>query len=78
MSFLLSIGFVGLGLFILALIYYFKNAIVYDNKIVLCLMLFYIIVMASENILEREDGVIFFSFFMGVLPILFNKSLTNK
>lgn len=78
LSFLLSIGFVGLGLFILALIYYFKNAIVYDNKIVLCLMLFYIIVMASENILEREDGVIFFSFFMGVLPILFNKSLTNK
>ncbi len=78
LSFLLSIGFVGLSLFILALVYYFKNALVYDNKIVLCIMLFYIIVMAFENILEREDGVIFFSFFVGVLPILFNKNLPNK
>ncbi len=78
LSFLLSIGFVGSSLFVLTLFYYLKNSLVFDNKIALCVLLFYLIVMTSENILERENGVIFFSFFMGVLPILFNKKTQNK
>ena len=41
-----------------------KNAIKKRNVHSLIILCFYSIVMLSENILERENGVIFFSFFL--------------
>ena len=57
------------GLFLLLLYFIFlylnvKLAIKKRNINSLIILCFYSIVMLSENILEREDGVIFFSFFL--------------
>ena len=57
------------GLFLLLLYFIFlylnvKLAIKKRNINSLIILCFYSIVMLSENILERENGVIFFSFFL--------------
>ncbi len=44
-------------------------AIRFDNQILILLLVFYGIVMFTENILEREQGVIFFSFFFNFFTL---------
>lgn len=39
-------------------------AIRYNNQLLILLLVFYTIVMFTENILERESGIIFFAFFL--------------
>jgi hypothetical protein len=39
-------------------------AIRYNNQLLILLLVFYVIVMFTENILERESGIIFFAFFL--------------
>nr|WP_299208255.1 O-antigen ligase family protein [uncultured Dokdonia sp.] len=39
-------------------------AIRYNNQLLILLLIFYMIVMFTENILERESGIIFFAFFL--------------
>lgn len=76
-SFMLSLGIVGL-LAILLMI--FRNLIVairYDNQVVILLLIFYGLMMMFENILEREDGVIYFSFFIGFFSFLSFKNEYN-
>lgn len=50
-------------------------AIRFDNQILMLLLIFYGIVMCTENILEREDGVIYFAFFLNFFGML---SYENK
>ena len=50
-------------------------AIRFNNQLLILLIFFYSIVMFTENILEREDGVIFFSFFLNFFAL---KSLYAK
>ena len=70
LSFALSIGIVGLLYFIYFLGYNFALAIRYDNQVLILLILFYGLTMMFENILEREDGVIYFSFFISFFAFL--------
>lgn len=51
-------------------------AIRYNNQLLILLLVFYAIVMFTENILEREAGLIFFSFFLSFFG-LFNKELSD-
>jgi len=51
-------------------------AIRYDNQILILLLIFYGIVMFTENILERETGVIYFSIFLNFFG-LFNRDMNN-
>ncbi len=44
-------------------------AIRFNNQLLILLIFFYSIVMFTENILEREDGVIFFSFFLNFFAL---------
>jgi len=46
-------------------------AIRYDNQILILMLIFYGVVMFTENILEREDGAIYFAFFLSFFG-LFN------
>ncbi|WP_299761759.1 O-antigen ligase family protein [uncultured Dokdonia sp.] len=53
-------------------------AIRYDNQLLILLLIFYCIVMFTENILERESGVIFFSFFINFFALFNNGLLENE
>lgn len=66
LSFLLIGGPILLFLFLYFFVNNIKLAILSNNKIFVLLLLFYSIVMLTENILERESGVIFFSFFLSL------------
>lgn len=63
-SFILSIGLIGLISFIIMLGYNFNYAIKFENQVLIILLVFYCFMMLFENILERQAGVIMFSFFI--------------
>ena len=74
-SFLLIGGILILIVFLLTLGFNLIYAIRFDNQILILLLLFYGIVMFTENILEREQGIIFFSFFLNFFTL---KSLFKR
>ena len=58
----LSLGFVGLLLFIFFLARLLMLAIVNKNFLFFSLLLFYLIVFLFENVLDRQNGVLLFAF----------------
>lgn len=68
-SLLLIGGIVILCVFVLTLIINFIYAIRYDNQLLILLLIFYGLVMFTENILEREQGVIYFSLFLNYFSL---------
>ena len=62
----LSAGIFGLMAFLFYLFTVFKIARKQDLKMLYLLNLYFILNMLTENILEREDGVIFFSFLINL------------
>ena len=56
----------------------FFLSIKYKNHLLFLVVTFYMIVMFTENILEREDGVIFFSLFLNYFALLNYKPLAEK
>ncbi|MFT5891920.1 MAG: O-antigen ligase [Dokdonia sp.] len=50
-------------------------AIRYNNQLLILLLVFYVIMMFTENILERESGIIFFAFFLNFFGL---KSLYTR
>jgi len=77
LSFLLIGGIIALGLFGLTIGVNLVYAIRFDNQILILLVFFYIVIMFTENILEREDGVIYFAFFLSYFG-MFNKEIKQK
>ncbi len=67
---ILYVGYFGLVLFSLFLLYHLLRAFSRKNYLLVSIMLFYCIVMFSENILERENGVLFFTFFINLFITL--------
>ena len=63
-SLMLMGGILAVVIFGLMLAVNFVFAIRYDNQLLILLLIFYGLVMLTENILEREQGVIYFSFFL--------------
>ncbi|MFT5846837.1 MAG: O-antigen ligase [Psychroserpens sp.] len=76
LSIFLSTGIVGLLIFLFYFYYIFKFSNKNRNQLLFFLLLYFGLNMLSENILEREDGVIFFSFFINLL--LFNSESETK
>lgn len=68
-SFLLIGGVITLLLFLFSMGINLLYAVRFDNQILILLLVFYGIVMLTENILEREHGVIFFSFFINFFTL---------
>lgn len=66
-SFLLIGGIVLLSVFLLIQIYNIKLAVKKSDYLFITVSLFYLLNMLTESILEREDGVVFFSFFISFL-----------
>ena len=82
LSILLGTGIVGLLIFCLFLYYNFSigiNKSVDDNEYIY-ILLFYCINMLSENLLERQNGIILFYFFISYYSnkLLFNKTTQSQ
>ncbi|WP_170179732.1 O-antigen ligase family protein [Flavivirga rizhaonensis] len=73
LSFLLRIGLIGLILILASFFFLFSKGIKNSNYLFLMVFSFYLLEMFTENILERQDGVIFYSFFVSLLQV-YNKS----
>lgn len=69
LSFLLIGGFPLLFLYLYFLYYNINLSISNENYLLIVVLSFYSIVMLSENILERENGVIFFSFLINFFAL---------
>jgi len=67
---ILKTGYLGLIVFAVFLLFHLVRAFSTKNYLFIALILFYSIVMFSENILERENGVIYFSLFINLFLML--------
>ena len=70
LSFLLSVGILGFALIVWSLYLILKRGFENSNYLFIVILLFYLTEMLFENILERENGVIFYSFFVCLLEIM--------
>ena len=61
---LLSIGFIGLMLFLVSLFINLKLFYIKKDYFAFCLLIMYMGFMLTENILDRQNGVILFSFLL--------------
>jgi len=76
LSILLSAGIIGLGVLFIFLGYNFNIAIKNKNHLFVSILIFFSIVMVIENILERQAGVILFTFLINFFSFVnFNKSV---
>lgn len=71
-SIILISGFFGLLIFIIFLFYHIVRSLNYKNYSAIVFIIFFAIVMISENILERNDGVISFALLL-CLFLSFNR-----
>ena len=70
-------GFVGLLIILFWTVYFIGLAYLHQNKLFLIFLLFILTCLLTENVWVRNDGVLFFGFFAGLL--LFNsKQLTDE
>ena len=68
-SILLIGGVISLIVFLLTIGINLLYAVRFDNQLLILTLIFYGIVMFTENILEREHGVIFFSLFLNFFTL---------
>lgn len=73
LSILLSIGVLGFLVFVYYLFYIFKTSNQRNSQALFFLTLYFCLNMLTENILEREDGVIVVAFFLNLFLFRINK-----
>ncbi|MEN8886872.1 MAG: O-antigen ligase family protein [Winogradskyella sp.] len=62
LSLLMKSGLLGLTFFIFFIVYNIKIALKFNDNLYLSIILFYLIIFLFENVLERQNGIIFFAF----------------
>lgn len=72
---ILYIGVIGLAVFVWQILLYFKSAIFNRDTLYFQVLLFFIFLFFTENILDRQSGVILFSF---IVNFFFFNNLRNK
>ncbi|WP_146126764.1 O-antigen ligase family protein [Nonlabens agnitus] len=78
LSIILRAGFLGLLLFAMYIIFLILGLKKNKGYIAISLILFYLLVMFSENILERENGVLYFSYFSAFLYVAFTAARPSE
>jgi Ca2+/Na+ antiporter len=68
------VGFMGLLIFLSFVLYNINRSLKSGVFITVAIIVFYCIVMFSENILERQNGVLYFSLFINLLYFLSKKN----
>lgn len=76
-SLILNAGFLGLLIFLAFIFYNINRSLKSGEFITVAIIVFYCIVMFSENILERQNGVLYFSLFINLLYFLSKKINKN-
>jgi len=61
---ILMTGVIGLLLFLVQSVYIINRAMRAGDKIILGIVMYLLIIMFSENLLERENGVLLFAYFV--------------
>ncbi len=77
LSYLVSLGLFGFIIFMVYLFYILKISIIRNDILFICLFVFLCLNMLSENILERESGVLVYAFFINFL-LKSNWNFKNK
>lgn len=67
LQFLMSIGLIGLGLFIISMYYYFNRFKNENNILGSTVLIFFLLLFMTESFLDRQNGIILFSTFMSIL-----------
>lgn len=73
LSFLIMGGLVVFVLFVFYLLFSIVLGIRFDNRLLILTIIFYGVVMFTENILERESGVLYFSLFTSYFSLFNSK-----
>ena len=76
-SLLLNIGFIGLIVFLASIFIHTIISLNAKNHLAVAVVIFFAVWMLSENILERQGGVMYFALFTGML-FLINFKFTPK
>lgn len=66
LSYFLSAGIFGFFSLLYLLLFYFKRGVLKKNRLLLIFTVFFSIIMFFENILERQTGVIMFSYILSL------------
>ena len=77
-SILIGTGIIGLFVMVIFLYFNLKQAISLNDPLFLCVLIFYIAVMLTENILERQSGVILFSFLINFFLFVNENEFKSK
>ncbi len=67
LSYLIYTGLFGAVVFMLYVLFLFKASLFKRDMLFFCVLLFFVLNMLTENILERETGVVFFAFWCNLL-----------
>jgi O-antigen ligase len=67
LQFLMSIGLIGLALFIISIFYYFIQFKNENNILGATVLIFFLLLFMTESFLDRQNGIILFSIFMSIL-----------
>lgn len=76
LSFGLHSGLLAFILLIFILVYAIQNSFVF-NKLLFVIIIYFSILFLTENILERQTGIILFSFILNFIPLLKPKYLNS-
>lgn len=74
-SILLTVGFIGLFIYIISLFNIFKNFYEDRNFLAISIFTFFILNFLTENVIERENGMILYSFLMSLFIFYPNKNI---
>ncbi len=74
-SFAISFGLLGFLIFLFWIGWYIKKGIKYNDMLFLVIMINFIIIFLTENLLERQTGNILFSF---LIPLLYKYNLQKN
>jgi O-antigen ligase len=76
----LSVGLIGIFIFIFTIFYYFKTAWINEDYLMLSIIIFYSVVFLFENVLSRQSGVILFAFIINfmILDKISTKNFSEK
>ncbi|MDP5076773.1 MAG: O-antigen ligase family protein [Nonlabens sp.] len=78
---LLYVGLTGFSFFIMQLGIYFKRAFERKDLLYVQLLLFFVILLTTENLLDRQSGIILFMFFMNgmfFLQVNINREIKSQ
>jgi len=74
LQFLMSIGLIGLALFIISIFYYFNKFKNENNILGATVLIFFLLLFMTESFLDRQNGIIIYSLVLSLLVFCLNNN----